>query len=345
MIRKSIRRSIFFYRGSDHLESETCGSLERAAEWADSFARIAPGRSRRGKGRLGLFFESLETRVVPSGLGPKPTGLAVLIQNNQEDSRPVPDCEFQQDLQTIANPYISGVALQIDWKDIEPDPPTYTNPGDLVPNNLRLDRLNQLFKAAADAGHKWVQLDIFAGLLVSGLGAEQHRPRAGPKARADGEFCGSIRATTEGGQFAVAVAIQIQHDLPRRLWEFYQSDRHHLWWQPGFSSHRRRRTHERFRGVHRTGQASGHCQVDESNIITLLLSTSARGRRFLTIIRPTSPTNTSLSPTGTALTARTANPNPAVTELVKMGHQTFRGRFIFQSSALTGCAEPQGRGD
>jgi Bacterial Ig-like domain len=31
-----------------------------------------------------------------------------------------------------------------------------------------------------------------------------------------------------------------------------------------------------------------------------------------------------------------ADPNPAVTKLVKMGHQTFRGRFIFQSSALTG---------
>jgi hypothetical protein len=127
------------------------------------FCQNRARRSRRGRGRLGLFLEALETRVVPSGPGPKPTGLAVLLMNDKGDSDPVSDSDFQNELKAIANPYISGVALQIDWKDIEPDTPIYGDPNSAVPTNLELGRLNQLLAAAKDAGNKWVQLDIFAG--------------------------------------------------------------------------------------------------------------------------------------------------------------------------------------
>jgi len=87
-----------------------------------------------------------------------------VISNNQSDTTPITDKAFQQDLQafsntTIAGQSISGVAFQIDWKDIEPynpNNPLVATPG---PDWSRLDAL---FKAANASG-KWVQLLIFPG--------------------------------------------------------------------------------------------------------------------------------------------------------------------------------------
>jgi len=74
-----------------------------------------------------------------------PTGLVVVIENRPQENR--------LNLQALNNPYISGVALQIRWRDIEP-----------VQGNADWSKLDQLF-AAAEASKKWVQLLIFAGFF------------------------------------------------------------------------------------------------------------------------------------------------------------------------------------
>src|SRR5271169_3186959 len=72
-----------------------------------------------------------------------PKGLVVVIENKPHENR--------LNLRALNNPYISGVALQIRWRDIEP-----------VQGNPDWSKLDQLF-AAAEASKKWVQLLIFAG--------------------------------------------------------------------------------------------------------------------------------------------------------------------------------------
>jgi hypothetical protein len=74
-----------------------------------------------------------------------PNGLVVVIENKPQANR--------LNLQALNNPYISGVALQIRWRDIEP-----------VQGNPDWSKLDQLF-AAAQASKKWVQLLIFAGFF------------------------------------------------------------------------------------------------------------------------------------------------------------------------------------
>ena len=75
---------------------------------------------------------------------PVPSGLVAVIKN--DPTQPLDPKPFR-------NPYISGVAFQIHWSDIEPAAGQ--------PNWARLD---ELF-AAARLSHKWVHLLIFPGFF------------------------------------------------------------------------------------------------------------------------------------------------------------------------------------
>jgi hypothetical protein len=72
-----------------------------------------------------------------------PNGLVVVIEDKPQQPR--------LNLQALNNPLISGVALQIRWRDVEP-----------VQGKPDWSKLDQLF-AAAESSHKWVQLLIFPG--------------------------------------------------------------------------------------------------------------------------------------------------------------------------------------
>jgi len=87
---------------------------------------------------------SLAPAVAQRPYGPKPTGLVAVLVN--DPSKPL-------DLTPVSNPYVSGVAIQIHWADLEParGQPDWT-------------RLDQLFSAAL-ASNKWVQLLIFPGFF------------------------------------------------------------------------------------------------------------------------------------------------------------------------------------
>jgi hypothetical protein len=74
-----------------------------------------------------------------------PNGLVVVIADKPKQNK--------LDLQPLNNPYVSGVALQIRWSDIES---TQGNPD--------WSKMDQLF-AAAESSKKWVQLLIFPGFF------------------------------------------------------------------------------------------------------------------------------------------------------------------------------------
>lgn len=74
-----------------------------------------------------------------------PSGLVVVIENKPQQDR--------LDLQALDNPFISGVALQIRWRDLEP-----------VQGKPDWSKLDQLF-AAAQSSKKWVQLLLFPGFF------------------------------------------------------------------------------------------------------------------------------------------------------------------------------------
>ncbi len=74
-----------------------------------------------------------------------PSGLVVVIENRPQGTL---------NLQALKNPSISGVALQIRWRDIEP-----------VKGQTDWSKLDQLF-AAAEWSNKWVQLLIFPGFFL-----------------------------------------------------------------------------------------------------------------------------------------------------------------------------------
>ena len=123
------------------------------------------GRSRRpllGGPRTKLVLEELEARTVPNAA--PPTGLVTVIGDDGpklvDGSYQVSLTNFNQQLATIFNPNISGVALQIQWSDIEPNQPA--NPDMPTASELTLGRLKLLFKDANEAG-KWVQLLIAPG--------------------------------------------------------------------------------------------------------------------------------------------------------------------------------------
>jgi hypothetical protein len=75
-----------------------------------------------------------------------PSGLVVVLPSGgtRDQSR---------DLQALKNQFISGVGVQINWRDIEP-----------VEGKPDWSRLDGLF-AAADSSNKWVKLDIFPGFF------------------------------------------------------------------------------------------------------------------------------------------------------------------------------------
>ncbi len=74
-----------------------------------------------------------------------PHGLVVVLENKPQEAR--------LNVDALHSPFISGVALQIGWRDIEP---TQGNPD--------WSKLDQLF-AAAEESKKWVQLLIFPGFF------------------------------------------------------------------------------------------------------------------------------------------------------------------------------------
>jgi len=94
-----------------------------------------------------LVVTTIQAGQSPDGAaGPPPGGLVVVIPSPlQEDHASV--------LRAFNNPSISGVALQIRWRDLEPSAgkPDWST-------------LDQLFAAAQSAG-KWVQLLIFPGFF------------------------------------------------------------------------------------------------------------------------------------------------------------------------------------
>ncbi len=74
-----------------------------------------------------------------------PNGLVVVVEDKPKQDR--------LDLRALDNPFISGVALQIRWRDIEK-----------VQGKPNWARLDELF-AAAESSKKWVQLFIFPGFF------------------------------------------------------------------------------------------------------------------------------------------------------------------------------------
>ena len=86
-----------------------------------------------------------------------PNGLVVVIENKPQENR--------LNLRALNNPYISGVALQIRWRDIEP-----------AQGNPDWSKLDQLF-AAAEASKKWVQLLIFPGFFLLRGPWKAYRPK------------------------------------------------------------------------------------------------------------------------------------------------------------------------
>jgi hypothetical protein len=94
-----------------------------------------------------------------------PSGLVVVIEN-----KPTAD---RLDLRALQNPFMSGVALQIHWSDLEP-----------VEGKPNWTKLDQLF-AAADSSKKWVQLLVFPGFFspawaLQGVQTEQFAIQYGP---------------------------------------------------------------------------------------------------------------------------------------------------------------------
>ena len=76
-----------------------------------------------------------------------PSGLVVVLKDKPQEDRSF-------DLRTFNNPFISGVALQIHWRDIEP-----------VEGQPDWSKLDALF-AAAESSKKWTQLLIFPGFFA-----------------------------------------------------------------------------------------------------------------------------------------------------------------------------------
>jgi len=74
-----------------------------------------------------------------------PSGLVVVIPNKPQ--------EEHLDLRALKNPFISGVAVQIHWSDIEP-----------VQGQPNWSKLDELF-AAAESSKKWVHLLVFPGFF------------------------------------------------------------------------------------------------------------------------------------------------------------------------------------
>jgi hypothetical protein len=84
----------------------------------------------------------------PCGVGDAnlPNGLVVVLPPGRQRER-------AHDLQALNSPLVSGVAMQIDWRDLEP-----------VQGRPDWATLDELF-GAAESSHKWVQLLLFPGFF------------------------------------------------------------------------------------------------------------------------------------------------------------------------------------
>jgi hypothetical protein len=96
----------------------------------------------------------------------KPSGLAVVLPTGFNWTQ-------ERNLQTLKNPYISGVAVQINWRDIEP-----------VQGKPDWSKLDELF-AAAESSKRWIHLAIFPGFFspewaLEGARTEQFAIPYGP---------------------------------------------------------------------------------------------------------------------------------------------------------------------
>jgi hypothetical protein len=119
--------------------------MQRAARPAGLAARIALVLA----GALLLFPAAATAEPGQAGASADnsaPSGLVVVIENKPQADR--------LDLRALNNPFISGVALQMRWRDIEP-----------VQGKPDWSKLDQLF-AAAESSKKWVQLLIFPGFFA-----------------------------------------------------------------------------------------------------------------------------------------------------------------------------------
>ena len=120
----------------------------------------------------GVFCADAEPKAMRPGRpgastdNPIPSGLVVVLKNKPQKDRSL-------DLRTLDNPFISGVALQIHWRDLEP-----------VQGQPDWSKLDELF-AAAESSNKWVQLLIFPGFFspawaLEGARADQFPIQYGP---------------------------------------------------------------------------------------------------------------------------------------------------------------------
>lgn len=112
-----------------------------------------PGTGHRVTGEETRSPENQDSKAKRPGFRPSastddsvPGGLVVVIVNKPQQDR--------LDLRALNNPFISGVALQIHWSDIEP-----------VEGKPDWSKLDQLF-AAAESSKKWVHLLIFPGFFA-----------------------------------------------------------------------------------------------------------------------------------------------------------------------------------
>ena len=82
-----------------------------------------------------------------------PSGIAVVLPPGEKGYK-------SGNLEALNNRFVSGVAVQINWRDIEP-----------VEGKPDWSRLDGLF-AAAESSNKWVKLDIFPGFFSPGWAFE-----------------------------------------------------------------------------------------------------------------------------------------------------------------------------
>jgi len=96
-----------------------------------------------------LVDQNLKHRETPSCGSTEetmPSGIAVVLPPGEKGYK-------SGNLEALNNPFVSGVAVQINWRDIEP-----------VQGKPDWSKLDALF-AAATSSKKWVQLDIFPGFF------------------------------------------------------------------------------------------------------------------------------------------------------------------------------------
>lgn len=93
----------------------------------------------------------------------RPSGLVVV--RHVSDS---PQQDQQLYDKAIKNPFISGVAFQIHWSEIEP-----------VEGRPDWSKLDQLF-AAAESSKKWVQFCVYAGFFSPPVGLGRREDRSIP---------------------------------------------------------------------------------------------------------------------------------------------------------------------